>query len=443
MVYNRILEHIILPPADVLLKTNFLSELKKWRNKTAFLNETELLALQKQNLSKLLQHAVLTIPYYRDMGIGLTGDPYTDIKKFPLLTKRIIKKNADALCVIQKEKLVVERSSGSSGEQGEIYMSKKERSQCQAAQTFLWQWSGYHPGDTILQTGMTLNRGFVKSIKDRLFRTHYVSAFNLSEDKICKELKNAAKKGCIYFGGFAASLNSYAKVAIDKNIPIRFKGVIVWGDKLFDEYKRNIKNAFGSPVITELYGTSEGHVISGTCVYGAHHVLTPHVFIELLNKDGNEVDTGELGYVVATRLDGLSFPLIRYYLGDLAVKESSSLKCPCGSNFPMLKKVVGRDTDIVQTPSGKDLIVHFFTGIFEHFESIQQFKIIQKEKGGIEIEYIPAVNFSTGILAKIEQRIFELAEEKPDIKWKSVNSIAATASGKPQIIENFIAPKMV
>ena len=46
-------------------------------------------------------------------------------------------------------------------------------------------------------------------------------------------------------------------------------------------------------------------------------------------------------------------PLIRYRIGDLAVKADPNKKCSCGREFPMLEKIIGRDTDIIYTPKGK------------------------------------------------------------------------------------------
>ena len=109
----------------------------------------------------------------------------------------------------------------------------------------------------------------------------------------------------------------------------------------------------------------------------------------------------------------------------------------------MLEKVIGRDTDIVHTPSGKALIVHFFTGIMEHFEQIKQFKVVQRNKSEIEIEYIPDENFELDILDQISETMYGKANERFTIRYIEVNSIAATASGKPQIIQNLIAEKLV
>ncbi|MEP6512814.1 MAG: hypothetical protein ABJA79_03020 [Parafilimonas sp.] len=442
MLYNKVLENFILPAGDAVFQTNFINELKRWRNDISQLNPEDLAALQKQNLATLLKYGVEKIPYYQRLNIELSNNPYNDIKKFPLLTKQILKQNINHLHAGNSKELVAENSSGSSGFQTTVYMSKKERAQAQAAQTYLWEFGGYKPGEKLLQTGISPHRGLIKSLKDIFFRTRYADAYNLSEEKIYYALKKAKSRKYKYFAGFASSLNSFAKVAIARNLEINFSGVMLWGDKLFDEYKRNIEKAFGNPLIVEQYGSAEGFIISGTCVYGRHHILSPHVYIELLDKDGNEVAAGSMGHVVVTRLDAYSFPLIRYTLGDLAIKEDDDIECPCGKHFPLLKKIIGRDTDVVQTPAGKDLIVHFFTGIFEHFQEIEQFCIIQKQKNGIEIQYIPAAKFDVLILDKIEDEIFTKAKENFSIHWVQVNNIPATPSGKPQIIKNFIAEKL-
>jgi len=442
MLHNFLLEKCILPAGDKLLGTTFIKDLHYWRAEAGKMNERQLQQLQQQRLSLLLKHAATTIPFYRQQNIQLSANPYTDIKKFPIMHKKLVKENSSLMFVGNKNKMIIEKSSGSSGIQGEVYMTQQENRRYQAVQTFLWEWSGYRIGEPMMQTGVSLKRGIVKQVKDRLFRTHYVNAFELEHKKMVSELKEAKQKKCKFFGGYASSLNVYAEAAIEAGLDIHFDGVIAWGDKLFDHYKSNLTRAFHSSHITELYGTTEGFVISGTCEKGNHHQLSPQTYIELLDKEGNEVEPGEMGYVVATRLDAFSFPLIRFYLGDLAIKEPPGTVCSCGRSFPLLKKIIGRDTDIIHTPSGKALIVHFFTGIFEHTTQIQQFKIIQRTKEAIEIEYIPAVTFTAETCHTIQERIYQKANETFPIYWKKVAVIAPTPSGKPQIIQNFIPDKL-
>ncbi|MBS1592124.1 MAG: phenylacetate--CoA ligase family protein [Bacteroidetes bacterium] len=443
MIINSLIEGLILPAADFFSGTTFVKDLGYWRNIANNANKNELHELQSKKLQALLKHTVQTIPFYQKQNIQLTNNPYADIKQFPVMHKSLMKDNLQELLIYDKNKMVSEKSSGSSGIQGEVFMTLNESRKYQAAQTALWEWSGYKLGKPFLQTGITPNRGFVKSIKDFLFNTHYVNAYNLNKQQIIKNLQISKKRKCKYFGGYASSLNVYAQTALEEKIDIQFEGIISWGDKLFEHYKHNINTAFANPTITELYGTTEGFVISASCKYGNYHLITPQTYIELLDKNGNEVKNGEIGYVVATRLDAPSFPLIRYYLGDLAIKANEQEICKCGRELPILKKIIGRDTDIIYTPTGKALIVHFFTGIFEHFNEIKQFRVIQKIKNEIEIEFIPSKTFTEFALEKIKDKIYERAEESFPISFSAVSVIPATASGKPQIIQNLIAEKLI
>ncbi|MDZ7648840.1 MAG: hypothetical protein U5K54_17625 [Cytophagales bacterium] len=159
-----------------------------------------------------------------------------------------------------------------------------------------------------------------------------------------------------------------------------------------------------------------------------------------LIEQGQEVSPGELGYVVVTRLDGYSMPLIRYYLGDFAIKEDPAKVCGCGRNFPMLKQIVGRDTDIVKTHSGRMLIVHFFTGILKHFSCDQTIPDSSEENlDGFILEYIPELDlFEMQILNDIQEIIESKINEEIKIEFLKVDEIKPTASGKPQIIKSFL-----
>jgi len=81
------------------------------------------------------------------------------------------------------------------------------------------------------------------------------------------------------------------------------------------------------------------------------------------------------------------------------------------------------------------------TGTFEHFQQIFQYRILQMVLRKIEIEYIHAASFSMEILLRIEQIMFQKANEVFPVTWRQVKEISPTKSGKPQIIQNFIAHK--
>ena len=133
-------------------------------------------------------------------------------------------------------------------------------------------------------------------------------------------------------------------------------------------------------------------------------------------------------------------PMIRYRIGDLAMKLPRE-QYPEKREFayPLFKRVIGRDTDLIRTRSGKFMVVHSFTGIIEHFSEIKQYCVIQKEFDGIIIQYIPDIGFGDHILSEIEKAIHDyLQEEDFYIHFEAVEKIAPTASGKPQIIQSFL-----
>lgn len=434
-LYNRFVEHLILPAGDLLFHTHFMSELRRWRQFQR-LSSDRISDLQRDNLAGLLAFASAKIPFYQKLQITSSKDPLNHLSHFPIQKKGTVNTHRQELLQPGVKGLVVEKSSGSSGVQSEVFMSRREQFNVLAIQTYLWEWSGYQLGSPLLQLGMTLKRSGIKSLKDKLLRTTYQEAFRIDEQSVSVALKQFQSNQA-FFGGYASGLYAYACLGEELGIAPTFKGVISWGDKLFDHYRHKIETVFNTKVY-DIYGSTEGFVVSGECEAGNHHIMTPHVYLELLDEQGNEVCPGEIGRVVVTRLDGFSMPLIRFNLGDLAIKADPSERCSCGKPFPMLKKIIGRDTDIVKTRSGKFLIVHFFTGIFEHINEIRQFRVIQKKLDGITVEYIPRDHFSISALEKIRQQILDYLQEPFQIEFIEVNDIPATASGKPQIIQSLL-----
>lgn len=437
MLYSKILENGFLPLGDRILGTSLISELKLWR-KLQWLKRDELESLTRAGLARVLAHARDNVPYYQRRQIAHSDDPYLLLNNFPVMQKPVVKQHLDELVIRPRSELMKFSSSGSSGIRMDIYRSKHEHSVTQAIQMLWWEWAGYHFGDSLVQTGITPDRGVVKAIKDRLLRTDYLLAFSMSETEILAKLRELAREPRAGLVGYASSLYLFAKVARQHGIDdIRFKFAISWGDKIFPHYRALIKQQFDVDV-HDTYACSEGFMIAAQCGELNYHMMSPQVYIELLDKQLQPVAPGELGYVVATRLDGFAMPLIRYYLGDIAVRAETGAQCRCGRELPLLARIIGRDTDIVRTASGKYMVVHSFTGIFEHIVEIAQFQVIQRQLTGIEIEYIPAAGFKTEVLERARAQILGYLKEEFRIDFREVHEIAPTPSGKPQIIRSLI-----
>ena len=99
-----------------------------------------------------------------------------------------------------KEKLTKISSSGSSGISSSVYMSKEDLSSLRAGLVHWWEWSGYRMGCKLVQTGISPNRGILKSIKDVLFRTIYVNAFAHDDIQVIKVLNRIKNKEYMLIG---------------------------------------------------------------------------------------------------------------------------------------------------------------------------------------------------------------------------------------------------
>jgi phenylacetate-CoA ligase len=431
-----IIENLVFPIGDLLLGTQVRKQLQIQREYSQ-LNEEGIALLQESKLKSLLKHATATCEYYKLFSNEkLKGSEW--IKHFPILTKQMtLKENSKLISSnYQIKNLIKYESSGSSGVRSLVYIDKKEQSIMRAILINWWEWNGYYIGKPIFQTGMSPERGFLKSFKDKLFATYYFTAFGMDEKSILAALNDVCKKRKMHLFGYASSLYELAKVANKNKLNLQFDLAMSQGDKLFDHYAIEINKAFKCNVVED-YGLNEGFMIGQKKDLPFFYINSPNVYVEILDENNLPVPDGQMGRIIATKLDGYAMPLIRYDTGDLGImlpREQYPKKRDL--QFPLLEKVVGRNTDIIRTEDGKTLIVHTFTGIFEFFPEIQQFQVVQNKIDSIIFNYIPSDKFNKSVLMKIEELFRKRTHSSIEIIWEKVNEILPSKSGKPQIIIN-------
>lgn len=431
-IYNLFLKDFVLPIGDAFFGSYYMKYLKKWKYLDG-LSEKELETIQSEKLKKILNHAIHTVPFYKSQS-------YKSLTDFPILTKDILRNHKEELISSEYniEKLDKHHSSGSTGVQSFTYMSKEHTFYLRALQTHWWNWSGYELGDNLVQFGISQKRSLLKKLKDFFFRCNYNKAFGLSHNDLENILKKTRLKKDIYIAGYPSVINQLALAELNLKSKLDINGIVCFGDKLFQHYKKNIQEAFGaSKPIIDTYGCAEGLLMACKRDLEYYYIMSPHVVIELVDGQGKPVKDGEMGHVLVTCLTNKAMPLIRYKLGDLAIKLPKE-KYPENRllNYPLLQKIIGRETDIIKTLEGITLNVHSFTGVLEYFQEIKQYKVIQNNLESIIIQYIPESNFNESDLEEIKNKLASLTNNCLKIYFEKVSYIAPTKSGKPQIIES-------
>lgn len=425
----------ILLLGDFYLKTSFIKKLRAWRRILAK-SQTELERIQVQKLIALLSFATQNAPFYQAHKIKPGEDPMVWLKSFPVLKKSDFRANLPGIMTRPIAPDLAEvMSSGSTGPPSKVYFSKDEISSNRALQVIWWEWAGYRFGDSILQTGVNMKRSREKAVKDKLLNTRYIDALSHSEEQILEELRFTQKEPRDLFIGYASSLYLFAKIALENEITdIKFKSIISLGEKLLPQFREVIEKAFHCTVY-DTYGASEGFLIASQCKNGSYHLMSPHVVVELLDDEDNEVKEGQLGRVVITGLDNFTTPMIRYEVGDLAIK-SKSKNCSCGLKLPMLEEVVGRITEFLITPEGKFITVQTVVRILKQFNEIEQFKLIQTGKEEYRLIYISSKSPEEVRENEIQSMFETVLKESLQLSFERVKTLPKAKTGKFQLIEN-------
>jgi len=157
--------------------------------------------------------------------------------------------------------------------------------------------------------------------------------------------------------------------------------------------------------------------------------------VEFLDDDGSPVRPGELGNIVVTRLHPGPMPLIRYAVGDLGI-PSAAESCSCGRGFPLMDSIQGRNADLIVTPSGNRLIVHFFTGVIEHFDEIDSFQVVQSSKDELILRLVPVEELDKEILDRINNALVQRGLNDMRLRFEIVDRIPLPATGKHRFVIN-------
>ena len=299
------------------------------------------------------------------------------------------------------------------------------------------EWAGWSIGEPHLQTGMTLQRSLDRRLKDWILNCHYVSAYQLDDEHLDAILSTIENNHLNYIWGYPGSLYYIAKHAKKRGWNQPLKSAVTWGDMFYPHYRKEIEEAFQTKVF-DTYGCGEGIQIAAQCENGNYHIFALDAIVEFLDDNGCPVKKGEEGNIVVTRLHPGPMPLIRYAIGDRGISADDEI-CPCGRGFPLMKSIAGRSADVVTTPSGNRLIVHFFTGVLEHFPVIDTFQVIQKSEESILLRIVPVSPITDGVANSIINALKEKGCGDLIIKIEVVDEIPLSPSGKRRFVTSEIS----
>ncbi len=144
--------------------------------------------------------------------------------------------------------------------------------------------------------------------------------------------------------GYASVIGRLARAAIAEELDIHPVRVSTNSEPLTDEDREAIRAAWGA-TIHNLWGSTEIGVQAVGCGRGdGLHICEDEVVLERVDEAGDPVAAGEpAARTLATGLANLTFPFIRYDLGDEVTLLPG--RCPCGSSLLRVADIAGRRDD--------------------------------------------------------------------------------------------------
>lgn len=439
-MYNKFIKNIYFPFIEKI-KGEKIIQYKYFLSKSQYWSKEKLQQLQLEKLKSIIHHSYKNVPYYNQLFNQHNISPdkiktIDDLAKIPTLTKEIIQKKKDLLHIQNyNRKIYRGKTSGSSGRPLEFYCTPEYSSWDWAARWRARNWYGVNIGDSeVAIWGRPLyskKQEFLDKIKAKIRNTVLISAFELSNDDLQKNLTIIQKAKPTYIYGYSSSifqLALYVKEVHPKIQLPHLKAIFVTAETLFSYQKAIIENIFKVPVSNE-YGCSEIGGFAYECKYGNWHVSWENVVVEFIeNSDGQQE-------IVATSLTNYYMPFIRYKIGDFGTFIEK--KCECGVNLPIIKINSAKITDKVILKNNQIFSSEIFDYINlalmkNNIQGFNQFQIVQKSIDTFQVNFIKNNAFQPSSLSSFETLLKKtlkdaainvLFNEKKNIKKESTGKI--------------------
>jgi phenylacetate-CoA ligase len=436
---EKYIKKLILPLSDLVLKRSISKHLK-FLEKSQFWSLDELERFQNERLRLLIKHAVINVPYYTKLflELGLTyKDIQTkeDLQKLPILTKQDIKNNFPEFIVnkhLKKGSYYKGASSGSTGEPLNYFLSKEAYSFNIACGLRAWSWMGYKLGDKYIKISQNQRSKKEKKIQDKLMNNDYLFLKNIDKSSISEAIEMIKEAKPKIIRCYPDPLEFIADELIARNEFIPLKAIATTGNMLHDEARKKIEFAFKTKIF-------DGYSCEGSAPYFQcethenYHAGMEYAISEFVDVEENE-NGFKQGRHIVTNLWNFDTPFIRYDSQDLL--EFSGEKCSCGRNLLPIKRILGRDNDVLETPNGKKIIVHIFTIFFSKMPSVKQFQFIQEDEKTVNGKLIVHETFTTEDFSKVTEHCKHVFDDSMSVNIKLVGSIPTTKNGKRRFLIN-------
>jgi phenylacetate-CoA ligase len=342
--------------------------------------------MQVLKFRKLFEHARKNSRFYRefygDHGVlDATIDSFADIARIPITNKSILKQYStrDIMTCDGKNGITIHSTSGSTGEPFKIAFNKYEDYTAHVRVFWALRKAGYKLTDKIVIVSRYDQADRFEIEKDlptlakmqaklNLFQREIISIYEPVDQIIAKLLKTKAN----VLWSTPSIMQIVAAELAAKKIRLDFPIVFLTSEVISSRQKELFISTLGKHVVS-LYGAMESPSLGFDFGLTEQFTVFPNSNYFEFETANNNRGSVKLGKVIITNLINTTMPVIRYDLNDLAeIDEHPDF------GFKYIKKIVGRQDDIVKLANGKYLAHHHAYEMFKDFHECEIYKFVQK-----------------------------------------------------------------
>jgi phenylacetate-CoA ligase len=370
---------------------------------------------QREELLRLVRHCYAHVPYYTALfdRAGIAPDRIDSIaalKTIPMLEKEVLRSRPGDLVArnFARTDLVANYTSGTSGTPLTIFQDRR-------AVTLYWafverfrRWAGVRIGERRVTFG---GRILTRGTRAPFWRYNLpgkqllCSSYHLSPATLPAYVRRIRAFDPVFIDGYPSAISTLAKFVLEQGITgIRPRAVLTTAETLYPWQREVIEQAFGTTVFDQ-YGSTEMAGFICQCEKGTYHINSDFGIVEILDAAGREVGPGQAGELVLTGFVNDAMPLLRYRIGDRAVRAAAA--CACGRAFPSIASIEGRTDEVLVTRERG--YIGRLDPAFKKLRGIREAQIVQKDIDTFVVNVVPGDGYDeaveTRLVAALKDRL--------------------------------------
>jgi len=389
------IDGVAWPPLAAGLPAS-LASLMNQLEETQWLPDSEIVQHQHQQLVRLATHAAQHSPHFRKRLQSVGAQPsrlstMEGLRSIPVASRRDLQSaGGNLFCreLPQSHQPVGEtRTSGSTGEPVTIRRTAVNHLFWMAniLREHVWQQRDFLGKLAIIRANYPArdseNQDSWGAPVNLFFRTGTSHALKITTD-VGQQAEWLEKLNPDYLLTYPTNLTALIQHGV--KLP-RLRQLRSMGETLTTEIRQATRDALGVE-IADTYSSQEVGTIALQCPEsGLYHVMSETMIVEILDEHDLPCPPGQIGRVVITDLHNFATPLVRYDIGDYA---EAGPACPCGRGLPTLKRVVGRERNMLLLPDGSRHWPLVGAHYYRDIAPIRQYQVIQRKPDLIEVRLV-------------------------------------------------------